>query len=231
MHACEGSGGTGACGGRPVPLWANKALPREWPEELQCMRHCGNAARHSIAIAFLGGVHRQRALALAARANRKAETRGWRSLVACRLGQRQRPGGVTAANGNRTSSMLFGTGGFGGSSRTGCNERAECRPSASPRPDGGKRTALAGARNVPAMLSQTGRMRAAHLHDFGRLMRDDRVGRIAGAVGRSVRLVSRCAAQHRAHATGQPQRTELQQRAGGQWGRSRQAMLSRPPGT
>ena len=62
MHACEGSGGTGACGGRPVPLWANKALPREWPEELQCM--C-----HSIAIAFLGSAHRQRALALAAGAN------------------------------------------------------------------------------------------------------------------------------------------------------------------
>jgi hypothetical protein len=48
-------------------------------------------------------------------------------------------------------------------------------------------------------------------------MRDDRVGRIAGAVGRSVRLVSRCAAQHRAHAAGQPQRTQFQQRAGGQW--------------
>ena len=103
MHACEGSGGTGACGGRPVPLWANKALPREWPEELQCMCRCGNAARHSIAIAFLGGVHRQRALALAAGANRRAGTRGRRSFVACRLSCTAatvaQGSGVTVANG------------------------------------------------------------------------------------------------------------------------------------
>jgi hypothetical protein len=60
-------------------------------------------------------------------------------------------------------------------------------------------------------------------------MRDDRVGRIAGAVGRSVRLVSRCAAQHRAHAAGNrngPNSSSVQADSG-----SRQAMLARPPGT